>query len=42
MKNESFGTKCGRWLGALIVGCLATCLGAVCVTLTVKFIMWLV
>lgn len=40
MSNESFGAKCGRWLGTLIVGCLATCLAAVCVALTIKFVMW--
>lgn len=40
--KESFATKCGRWLGTLFVGCIAACLSAVLIALTVRFIMWLI
>ena len=40
--KESFATKCGRWLGTLFVGCIAVCLSAVLIALTVRFIMWLI
>lgn len=39
--KESFATKCGRWLGTLFVGCLAVCLSAILIALTVRFITWL-
>lgn len=41
MDKETLATKCGRWLGTLTACCLATCVAAVVVALTVKFIMWL-
>jgi hypothetical protein len=40
-KKESFATKCGRWLGTLFTGCVAACLSAILIALTVRFIMWL-
>lgn len=42
MNKESFATKCGRWIGNLIVGCVATCIAAVLIALTARFIMWLI
>lgn len=42
MKNEnSFASKCGKFFGNLIIGCIATCLSAVVIAATVRFIMWL-
>lgn len=41
MNKESFATKCGRWFGTLLVGCIAACLAAIVIALTVRFIMWI-
>ena len=40
--NEtSFASKIGQLVANLFVGCIATCIGACLVALTVRFIMWL-
>ena len=39
--KESFATKCGRWLGSLFIGCIAACLSAILIALTVRFVMWI-
>ena len=40
--NESLATKCGRFLGHLMVACISVCATSVLVALTVRFIMWLI
>ena len=43
MENKgSFGAKCGKFFGNLVVGCIAVCLSAVVIAATIRFIMWLI
>ena len=42
MENKNtFGTKAGQFVANMLVGCMAVCLSACAVALTVRFIMWL-
>lgn len=40
-KTSTFTTKLGNIVGAVLVGCLAVCLMAICVALTYRFVVWL-
>lgn len=40
-EKVSFGTKVGRFVGNLFVICLATCISAIAIALTARFILWL-
>lgn len=39
--KKSFAYKVGNFLGTLVVGLIGTCVAAVLVALTAKFIFWL-
>lgn len=40
-KEKSFGYKTGRFLANVLIACVTTCLSAVAIALTVRFIMFL-
>ena len=40
-KENSISTKVGRALGHIFAGCVATCLCACAIALTIRFIMWI-
>ena len=40
-KNESFANKMGRFMGNTLVACIAICLSACMIALTMRFVMWL-
>lgn len=40
-KKNSFGTKVGRFLGNVFVACIAACLSAIAIAITVRFIVWM-
>lgn len=40
-KEENFGTKMGRFVGNTLVTCIAVCLSAVVIALTLRFIAFL-
>lgn len=42
MNDNTFAAKCGRFVGHVLIGCIATCMVSVLVALTVRFITWLV
>lgn len=40
-KEDSFGTKLGRFLGGLVVTCMTACISACMIALTLRFLMLL-
>lgn len=40
-KNENFANKMGRFMGNTLVACIAICLSACMIALTMRFVMWL-
>lgn len=40
-KERSFSSKLGQIVADIFVGCLAACVSAVAIALTVRFIIWL-
>lgn len=41
-EKKSFGYLAGKFIGAVLVTCIAICISAVMVALTARFIMWLI
>lgn len=39
--KNTFGAKVGQFLADVFIGCIAVCLSACAIALTVRFIMWL-
>lgn len=40
-KEKTFGAKIGQFLGAVFITCIAACLSAIAIALTVRFIAFL-
>jgi hypothetical protein len=40
-KKDTFGNKLGKFVANVVVACLAVCLSACFVALTLRFITWL-
>lgn len=39
-KDNTYSAKVGRFIANVFVGCIAACICAVAVALTVRFVMW--
>ena len=40
-KERNFSSKLGQIVADIVIGCLAACVSAVAIALTIRFIVWL-